>query len=192
MSFKMSATPQLIKVFNLRADTKEFIGTSDAYIQPFTGLPANSTDIEPPACPADSVAIFDLNKKEWSIQENHRGQMVYNTETGQPVYIERPGPLPEKTTTMPKPGDFYVWNGKVWKLDEKASHAAAVASAEEQKAFLINAAQQSISVLQTKLLMDRELSDAEKEKVNKTLNYIDEVTAVITDSAPDIEWPEIN
>ncbi|HEP1898709.1 tail fiber assembly protein [Kluyvera cryocrescens] len=191
MSFKMSATVQLIKVFNLRADTKEFIGTSDAYIQPFTGLPANSTDIEPPACPADSVAIFDLNKKEWSIQENHRGQTVYDTETGQPVYISKPGALPENTTTIPYPGEFYVWNGKAWKLDEKASHAAAVASAEAQKEFLINAAQESISVLQTKLLMGRQLTDEEKDKVNKTLDYIDEVTAVITDSAPDIEWPEI-
>jgi Caudovirales tail fibre assembly protein. len=191
MSFKMSATVQLIKVFNLRADTKEFIGTSDAYIQPFTGLPANSTDIEPPACPADSLAIFDSSKKEWSVQENHRGQTVYDTETGQPVYITKPGALPENTTIIECPGEFYVWNGKAWELDEKTAHAAAVASAEAQKEFLINAAQESISVLQTKLLMGRQLTDEEKEKVNKALDYIDEVTAVITDSAPDIEWPEI-
>lgn len=191
MSFKMSATVQLIKVFNLRADTKEFIGVSDAYIAPFTGLPANSTDIEPPACPAGSVAIFDLNKKEWSLQEDHRGKTVYDTETGQSIFISKPGALSEKVTTIPKPGDFYIWDGKTWKLDEDAYHAAAVAAAEAQKEFLINAAQQSISVLQTKLLMERQLTDEEKEKVNKTLDYIDEVAAVITDSAPDIEWPEI-
>ena len=191
MSFKMSATAQLIKVFNLRADTKEFIGTSDAYIQPFTGLPANSTDIEPPACPAGSVAIFDTGKKEWSIQENHRGKTVYNTETGQPVFIDKPGALPENTTDIPQPGDFYVWNGKKWVLDEKASHEAAVSAAAAQKEYLINAAQQSISVLQTKLLMERVLTDEEKQKVNGTLDYIDAVTAIIADSAPDITWPEI-
>ena len=191
MSFKMSATAQLIKVFNLRADTKEFIGTSDAYIQPFTGLPANSTDIEPPECPAGNVAIFDSGKKEWNIQENHRGQTVYNIETGEPVFIDKPGALPVNTTVIPRPGEFYVWNGKKWVLDEQASHEAAVSAAEAQKQYLVNAAQQSISVLQTKLLMERVLTDEEKKKVNGTLDYIDAVTAVISDSAPDITWPEI-
>ncbi len=47
MTFKMSDTPQTIKIFNLRSDTNEFIGAGDAYIPPHTGLPANCTDIAP-------------------------------------------------------------------------------------------------------------------------------------------------
>lgn len=45
MTFKMSDTPQTIKIFNLRSDTNEFIGAGDAYIPPHTGLSANCTDI---------------------------------------------------------------------------------------------------------------------------------------------------
>ena len=48
MAFRMSAEAQTIRVFNLLDGTNEFIGESDAYIPPHTGLPANSTDIAPP------------------------------------------------------------------------------------------------------------------------------------------------
>ncbi|EOH2171293.1 tail fiber assembly protein, partial [Salmonella enterica subsp. enterica serovar Newport] len=51
MTFKMSDTPQTIKIFNLRSDTNEFIGAGDAYIPPHTGLPANCTDLAPPDIP---------------------------------------------------------------------------------------------------------------------------------------------
>lgn len=58
MTFKMSDNAQTIKVFNLRADTSEFIGAGDAYIAPHTGLPANCTEIAAPAIPVDHVAIL--------------------------------------------------------------------------------------------------------------------------------------
>lgn len=64
-----------------------------------------------------------------------------------------------------------------------------VADADAQKKALIEVAQRSISLLQTKLLMGRALTDAETNKVNKTLDYIDAVTATDTRTAPDIEWP---
>ncbi|SQI64786.1 Phage tail fiber [Salmonella enterica subsp. diarizonae] len=41
MTLKMSDTTQIIKIYNLRSDTNEFIGAGDAYISPRTGLPAN-------------------------------------------------------------------------------------------------------------------------------------------------------
>ncbi|EIT8341746.1 tail fiber assembly protein, partial [Salmonella enterica subsp. enterica serovar Cotham] len=95
MTFKMSATPQTIKIFNLRSDTNEFIGTGDAYIPSHTGLPANCTDIAPPDIPSSHIAVFDAETQTWSLQEDHRGETVYDTTTGNQVYISEPGPLPE-------------------------------------------------------------------------------------------------
>lgn len=96
----MSDTPQTIKIFNLRSDTNEFIGAGDAYIPPHTGLPANCTDIAPPDIPASHTAVFDSEKQTWSLYEDHRGETVYDTTTGNPIYISEPGPLPENTTTQ--------------------------------------------------------------------------------------------
>ncbi|ORG97483.1 phage tail protein, partial [Salmonella enterica subsp. enterica serovar Newport] len=87
MAFKMSSKAQTIKIFNLRSDTNEFIGIGDAYIQPHTGLPANCTDIAPPDIPASHIAVFDAETGTWSLHEDHRGETVYDTTTGNQVYI---------------------------------------------------------------------------------------------------------
>ncbi|ENA4137496.1 DUF4376 domain-containing protein [Salmonella enterica subsp. enterica serovar Anatum] len=117
MAFKMSNEPQTIKIFNLRSDTNEFIGAGDAYIPPHTGLPANCTDIAPPDIPASHIAVFDAETQTWSLHEDHRGETVYDTQTGNQVYISEAGPLPENTTTQApaSPVDKFE-NGK-WVAD---------------------------------------------------------------------------
>ncbi|ENB2004075.1 DUF4376 domain-containing protein [Salmonella enterica] len=117
MAFKMSNKPQTIKIFNLRSDTNEFIGAGDAYIPPHTGLPANCTDIAPPDIPASHIAVFDAETETWSLHEDHRGETVYDTQTGNQVYISEAGPLPENTTTQApaSPVDKFE-NGK-WVAD---------------------------------------------------------------------------
>ncbi|EBR3872092.1 tail fiber assembly protein, partial [Salmonella enterica subsp. enterica serovar Minnesota] len=100
MTFKMSEQAQTIKIYNLRSDTNEFIGTSDAWIAPHTGLPANCTDIAPPDIPVSHIAVFDPETETWSLNEDHRGETVYDTQTGNPVYISEPGQLPENTITQ--------------------------------------------------------------------------------------------
>ncbi|EDV9907332.1 DUF4376 domain-containing protein [Salmonella enterica subsp. enterica] len=117
MAFKMSDTPQTVKIYNLRSDTNEFIGAGDAYIPPHTGLPANCTDIAPPDIPASHIAVFDAGTETWSLHEDHRGETVYDTQTGNQVYISEAGPLPENTTTQApaSPVDKFE-NGK-WVAD---------------------------------------------------------------------------
>ncbi|EBG9603047.1 tail fiber assembly protein, partial [Salmonella enterica subsp. enterica] len=100
MTFKMSEQAQTIKIFNLRSDTNEFIGAGDAYIPPHTGLPANCTDLAPPDIPSSYIAVFDAETQTWSLQEDHRGETVYDTTTGNQVYISEPGPLPENVTSV--------------------------------------------------------------------------------------------
>lgn len=113
----MSDTPQTIKVFNLRSDTNEFIGAGDAYIPPHTGLPANCTDIAPPDIPASHIAVFDPETETWSLNEDHRGETVYDTTTGNRVYISEPGPLPENTTTQAPASPIDKFENGQWVAD---------------------------------------------------------------------------
>lgn len=64
-----------------------------------------------------------------------------------------------------------------------------IAIAEGKRESLIDQAMQSISVIQLKLQAGRKLTTAETEKLNNTLDYIDEVTATDISTAPDIIWP---
>lgn len=113
----MSDTPQTIKIFNLRSDTNEFIGAGDAYIPPHTGLPANCTDIAPPDIPASHIAVFDPENETWSLHEDHRGETVYDTQTGNPIYISEPGPLPENTTTLAPASAIDKFENGQWVAD---------------------------------------------------------------------------
>ncbi|EAW6539830.1 DUF4376 domain-containing protein [Salmonella enterica subsp. enterica] len=117
MTFKMSKEAQTIKVFNLRSDTNEFIGAGDAYIPPHTGLPANCTDIAPPDIPASHIAVFDAETETWSLHEDHRGETVYDTTTGNQVYISEAGPLPENTTTQAPASPIDKFENGKWVAD---------------------------------------------------------------------------
>ncbi|MCV5649006.1 tail fiber assembly protein, partial [Escherichia coli] len=76
-----------MRVFNLLDGTNEFIGESDAYIPPYTGLPANTTDIAPPDVEAGFVAVFNSENKSWNIVEDHRGKTVYDVTSGDALFI---------------------------------------------------------------------------------------------------------
>ncbi|EEJ2321231.1 tail fiber assembly protein [Salmonella enterica subsp. enterica serovar Choleraesuis] len=188
MTFKMSEQAQTIKIFNLRSDTNEFIGAGDAYIPPHTGLPANCTDIAPHDIPSSHIAVFDAETQTWSLQEDHRGETVYDTTTGNPIYISEPGPLPENVTSVSPGGEYQKWDGKakVWVKDEVAEKAAQLRQAEETKNRLLQMASEKIAPLQDAvdlvIATDEEKSQlAEWKKYRVLVNRMDT-------SNPD--WPE--
>ncbi|ORF96595.1 phage tail protein [Salmonella enterica subsp. enterica serovar Typhimurium] len=187
MTFKMSEQAQTIKIFNLRSDTNEFIGAGDAYIPPHTGLPANCTDIAPPDIPASHIAIFDAETQTWSLHEDHRGEMVYDTTTGNQVYISTPGPLPENVTSVSPGGEYQKWDGKAkaWVKDEVAEKAAQLRQAEETKNRLLQIASEKIAPLQDAVDLDI-ATDDEKAQLDEWKKYRVLVNRVDT-SNPD--WP---
>lgn len=187
MTFKMSDNAQTIKVFNLRADTSEFIGAGDAYIAPHTGLPANCTAIAPPAIPVDHAAIFDEAKQAWSLTEDHRGVTVYDTATGASTVIDKLGPLSENVVTTAPSGQYEKWDGKAWVKDEDAEKNALLAEATARQSQLITEARQVIGEWQTALMLGS-LSDANKAKLQTWLDYI-EVLKNVDLSAP--AWPDV-
>lgn len=186
MAFKMSSKAQTIKIFNLRSDTNEFIGAGDAYIPPHTGLPAHSTDSEPPEIPSGQVAVFDSEKTAWSLIEDHRGQTVYRTDTGEEFYIQELGPLPENVTSVSPDGEYQKWDGKAWVKDEAAETAARLREAEGTKSRLLQMASGKIAPLQDAVDLD-EATDKEKAYLLAWRKYRVQVNRVDTLN-PD--WPE--
>ncbi|EDR4002180.1 tail fiber assembly protein [Salmonella enterica] len=187
MTFKMSSKAQTITIYNLRSDTNEFIGAGDAYIPPHTGLPANCTDIAPPDIPASHIAVFDAETEMWSLHENHRGETVYDTTTGNQVYISSPGPLPENVTSVSPDGKYQKWNGKAWVKDEVAETAARLREAEGTKSRLLQTAAEKIAPLQD--AVDLEIAtDDEKVQLDEWKKYRVLVSRVDTTN-PD--WPDV-
>ncbi|ENS5557483.1 tail fiber assembly protein [Salmonella enterica] len=189
MTFKMSDTPQTIKIFNLRSDTNEFIGSGDAYIPPHTGLPANCTDIAPPDIPSSHIAVFDAETQTWSLQEDHRGETVYDTTTGNQVYISEPGPLPENVTSVSPDGEYQKWDGKAWVKDEAAETAARLREAEGTKSRLLQMASEKIAPLQDAVDLGL-ATDDEKAQLDEWKKYRVLVNRVDTSTAAKIDWPK--
>ncbi|ECZ0011661.1 tail fiber assembly protein [Salmonella enterica subsp. enterica] len=189
MTFKMSEQAQTIKIFNLRSDTNEFIGAGDAYIPPHTGLPANCTDIAPPDIPSSHIAVFDAETQTWSLQEDHRGETVYDTTTGNQMYISEPGPLPENATSVSPGGGYKKWDSKtqVWVNDEAAEAAARLREAEGTKNRLLQIASEKIAPLQDAVDLGI-ATDDEKAQLDEWKKYRVLVNRVDT-ASPD--WPDI-
>ncbi|ECG1391977.1 TPA_asm: tail fiber assembly protein [Salmonella enterica subsp. houtenae serovar 45:g,z51:-] len=176
-----------IRCFYYDATTGEYTGLSDEYINVGVSMPGDSTDIDPGDEVAGEVAIFTDNG--WQRQEDHRGETVWSTADGSAITVDYIGSVHDGYTRIAPSTPYDVWDGERWVTDTDAQQADAITEAELQRQQLISAAMQSISVIQLKLQAGRVRSDAEKNKLNATLDYIDAVTATNTATAPDINWP---
>lgn len=89
-------------------------------------------------------------------------------------------------------GIGWTYDGKKFipPVPPEKNHEEYVAIAENQRRGLSAAAEQSISLLQTKLLMGRKLTQEETSKLNKALDYIDALNSLDISKAPNIEWPD--
>lgn len=176
-----------ITVYNYSAQTSEYTGSADEYLAIGIGLPACSTAIQPAVAATGFVAVF--TGAAWEQREDHRGTTVYSTEVRSASVVDYIGAIKEGYVTIAPTTQFDTWNGTAWVTDTTAQHASAVAAAEQEKQTRLTTAQQSISLLQTKLLLGRKLTDAETARLNAWMDYIDAVTAIDTSTAPDINWP---
>ncbi|APV88226.1 DUF4376 domain-containing protein [Salmonella enterica] len=112
MKFEFSDEPQILRVFNYAPDTGEFIGESDCYIAPNTGLPGNCTLNEPPLAEPGKTPVW--SDDGWQLQEDHRGMMVYDMLTGSESVISELGAFPQNVTVIKPTSQFDRWNGKAW------------------------------------------------------------------------------
>ncbi|AWS97499.1 tail fiber assembly protein [Citrobacter sp. CRE-46] len=174
-----------IRCFYYTADTGEYMGWSDEFINVGVSLPGNSTTLDPGDCAVGQVSVF-VNGA-WSRQEDNRGTLVYSTLDGGELTVDYIGKIKDGFVAVAPATQFDSWNGSAWVTDEVAQHAARVLATENKRQSLITAAHQSVSLLQLKLQAGRKLSDAETARLNETLDYIEDLEAV-DDENP--VWPE--
>ncbi|EMJ7958402.1 tail fiber assembly protein [Enterobacter chengduensis] len=178
-----------ITVFNYDGETREYLSSSVEYLAIGVGLPANSCTDAPGESKEDFAICRTADRSEWEYVADHRGEVVYSTETGEAVAITAPGDYPDGTTTLAPATPYDTWNGSKWVTDTEAQHTADVEAAEQQKAALLVKAQATISLWQTELQLGI-ISDEDKASLIAWMNYIKAVQAVDTSAAPDINWPE--
>ncbi|MEC9929806.1 tail fiber assembly protein [Escherichia marmotae] len=178
-----------IIVYNYDGATREYISTSNEYLAVGVGIPAYSCLDAPGTYKAGYAICRSVDLNSWEYVPDHRGEIVYSTETRESKEITAPGDYPENTTTIAPLTPYDEWDGEKWVTDTEAQHSAAVDAAEVQCQSLIDAAMASISLIQLKLQAGRNLTQAETNRLNTVLDYIDAVTETNTSTAPDIIWP---
>jgi len=178
-----------IIIYNYDGETREYISTSTEYLAVGVGIPACSCLDAPGTHKAGYAICRSADLNSWEYVPDHRGETVYNTDTGNTEEITTLGDYPKNTTTIAPLTPYDKWDGEKWVTDTEAQHGAAVDAAEAQRQSLIDTAMASISLIQLKLQAGRKLTQAETTRLNTVLDYIDAVTATDTSTAPDIEWP---
>lgn len=89
-------------IYGYDKNTKEYLGSMEAYLDPLESLksnkevyviPPNFTIMAPPEVKEGEASVFNGNK--WEIVKDHRGLFGYNKKTGEEVIINTLGDLPE-------------------------------------------------------------------------------------------------
>ncbi|HAX3884049.1 TPA: tail fiber assembly protein [Escherichia coli] len=177
-----------VTVFNYDGETREFLSTSTEFLAVGVGIPANSC-IDAPVAEKDGFAICrSVSLDGWVYVIDHRGETVYDTETGKPVEITGLGDYPDNVTIIEPLTPYDLWNGSEWVTNADAQKSGQIAAAEQKKASLLAEAQSTISLWQTELQLGI-ISDDDKDSLIAWMKYIQALNAVDTSTAPDIEWP---
>lgn len=177
-----------ITVYNYDGETREYLASSVEFLTVGVGIPANAC-IDAPVDAKDGYAVCRTASFDgWDYVIDHRGETVYDTETGQPAEITKLGDYPDNVTTIEPLTPYDRWNGSEWVTDDDAQKNAQVLEAEQQKSSLLAEAQSTISLWQTELQLGI-ISDDDKASLIAWMKYIQALNAVDTSTAPDIEWP---
>ena len=118
--------------------------------------------------------------------EQHISLIAGMNDGGRRVYIGTDGEL---TLSDSKPSQWHTWDSDTneWVISTDAQ----IKLADDEKSRLTQGANDYINSKQWpgKAAMGR-LKDTEKAQYNLWLDYLDELEAVDTSTAPDIIWPE--
>ena len=105
-------------VYNYNPDTGEYLGPETAYESPLEPgvylIPAHATTIAPPEADDGRVAVFADGA--WTLVEDHRGEVWYDTATQERHEIKNLGIVPEAWTQSEPTDREAVWNGAAWEV----------------------------------------------------------------------------
>lgn len=74
-------------------------------------IPGGCVEVVPPLVPAFKAARWLGNK--WQLIDSYQGLTAYSEQTGEPVVVDRAGPIPAGYT-LEVPGAGQIWDGKHW------------------------------------------------------------------------------
>lgn len=177
-----------ITVFNYDGETHEYLSSSTEFLPVGVGIPANSCTDAPDISKEGFAICRTIDFTAWEYVADHRGEVVYRTTTGEEITITATGDYPQGTTTVAPSGPYVTWNGNEWITDTEAKHTADLEAAEQQRASLLAAAQETIGFWQTELQLGI-ISDEDKANLVAWMKYIKSVQATDTSKAPAITWP---
>lgn len=129
--FTFSEQPQILPVYNYHPESKEYIGPSDCYIPPNTGLPAGCALVDP----GDSSPGFTYVwvGEAWELVEDHRGETLYNIENGNRVTVIELGPLPDGLTAAAPESQYDIWTETGWQKDVSAIKANLISNIKKHR-----------------------------------------------------------
>ncbi|EJQ1331188.1 tail fiber assembly protein [Shigella boydii] len=184
----IATEPGFITVYNYNGETREYISTSTEYLAVGVGIPAHSCLDAPGSNKAGYAICRSADFNSWEYVPDHRGEIIYSTETGESKEITALGDYPENTTTIAPLTPNDKWDGEKWVKDAEAEKLFRIREAEETKNSLMQVASEHIAPLQD--AVDLEIATEEEaslleawKKYRVLLNRVD------TSTAPDIEWP---
>ena len=179
-----------ITAYNYDGDTREYLTSSVEFLAVGVGVPANSCTDAPGDEKEGFAVCRTADNSGWEYITDHRGEVVFDTQTGQRIDILELGDYPDGVTTLAPSSPYDKWNGSEWVHDEDAQQSAEVSAAEQEKTERLATAKGVISLWQTELQLGI-ISDKDKASLIAWMKYIQIVQDVDTTLAPDIKWPEL-
>lgn len=186
---QIATTPGTIIVYNYTGKTREYLSSSVEYLAVGLGLPAYSCIDAPPGLKDGVVVCRTEDFSAWEYVDDHRGDMVYSKETGQPNIISMLGGYPLNMTLDAPITPYDEWDGEKWVTDIAAQKTGYISEAEQKRQAFLNEANRITADWRTELTLGI-ISSADKEKLIAWMEYIKAVKAIDTSTAPDLSWPE--
>ena len=175
-----------VRVYHYVTETGEYWTWSDEFIPVGVSIPGNSTLIDPGEDIAGHVWVFDGS--DWVSKEDHRGEIVYSTDTRNPVKVVYLGTIHAGFTIVAPATPYDKWDGTQWVTDSDAQHSADVSAAVQKKNILRTVADEDIAWLQD--AVDAGIAtDEETALLASWKTYRVQLMRIDTSKAPDIEWP---
>ncbi|MCW0351188.1 tail fiber assembly protein [Pantoea ananatis] len=178
-----------VSVYNYDGISREYLSTITETLAKGVGLPANSC-VDAPLEKKEGMKVCrtkDLSA--WEYISDHRGETVYNTETGKSFIITELGDYPSNTTSIVPASGFCKWDGEKWVEDMLLKREADKISTEKYREEILNNIDKIISDWKIELLLG-DISDSDKEKLSAWMKYKASVRAVDVSTAPEVIWPQ--
>ncbi|WP_145554843.1 phage tail protein [Yersinia canariae] len=115
-----STSAGTVTVYNVMPDSREYIASSDEFINTGQGLPAHAYLDSPPKPKKGFVICRTSDQSAWEYVADHRGEVRYSTVTGVSFAVGQIGSYPDDSTDKAPVTPFDKWDGKQWATDADA------------------------------------------------------------------------